>query len=86
MYVHEYTCLQVRNGERKWYALKDKKLLGRSKGAIQLELDVVFSHVRGLCSAVCRWLSVVTAASVHQPRGLLVLCCLGLSPKCHLLY
>lgn len=41
--------LKVRNGERKWYPLKDKKLRSRAKGAnpqILLELTVLWNPVR----------------------------------------
>ncbi|KOC63159.1 Multiple C2 and transmembrane domain-containing protein 1 [Habropoda laboriosa] len=41
--------LKIRNGERRWYALKDKKLRGRAKGnspQILLELNVVWNMVR----------------------------------------
>lgn len=40
--------LRIRNGERRWYALKDKKLTGRAKGnnpQILLEMDVVWNPV-----------------------------------------
>lgn len=41
--------LRIRNGEKRWYALKDKKLCGRAKGncsQILLELSVVYSPIR----------------------------------------
>ncbi|XP_050481267.1 multiple C2 and transmembrane domain-containing protein isoform X7 [Bombus huntii] len=41
--------LRIRNGEKRWYALKDKKLRGRAKGnspQILLELNVVWNVVR----------------------------------------
>ncbi|KAI5710196.1 hypothetical protein M8J75_006559 [Diaphorina citri] len=41
--------LRIRNGERRWYALKDKKLTGRAKGnnpQILLEMDVVWNPIR----------------------------------------
>ncbi|XP_074094466.1 multiple C2 domain and transmembrane region protein isoform X1 [Cotesia typhae] len=41
--------LKIRNGEKRWYALKDKKLRGRAKGnfpQILLELRVVWNVVR----------------------------------------
>ncbi|XP_041372653.1 multiple C2 and transmembrane domain-containing protein 1-like isoform X3 [Gigantopelta aegis] len=44
--------LRVRNGERRWYALKDKKLLHRSKGAILLEMHVVFNHIKAAIRTV----------------------------------
>ena len=39
---------KVKNGERKYYALKDKKLRQRAKGAILLEMDFVFNSVSKL--------------------------------------
>ena len=42
---------QIRPGERRWYALKDKKLLGRAKGnnpQVMLEMDLVWNPVRTL--------------------------------------
>ncbi|XP_022252034.1 multiple C2 and transmembrane domain-containing protein 1-like, partial [Limulus polyphemus] len=38
--------LKIKNGEKRWYALKDKKLRGRAKGQILLELDIVYNPVR----------------------------------------
>lgn len=41
--------LKIRNGERKWYPLKDKKLRSRAKGSnpqILLEMTVVWNPVR----------------------------------------
>lgn len=38
--------LQIKNGERRWYALKDRKTLHKTKGAILLEMDMVYNHVR----------------------------------------
>ncbi|XP_037081873.1 multiple C2 and transmembrane domain-containing protein-like isoform X2 [Pollicipes pollicipes] len=41
--------LKIRPGERRWYALKDKKLLGRAKGnnpQVMLEMDLVWNPVR----------------------------------------
>ncbi|RWS28324.1 multiple C2 and transmembrane domain-containing protein 1-like protein [Leptotrombidium deliense] len=38
--------LKIRNGEKRWYTLKDKKLRSRSKGRILLELSLVFNPVR----------------------------------------
>lgn len=43
--------LRIRNGEKRWYALKDKKLTARAKGnnpQILLEMDVVWNTVRML--------------------------------------
>ena len=45
-YDNDLWCLQVRQGDRRWYQLKDRKLMARAKGAIQLEMDIVFNHVR----------------------------------------
>ncbi|XP_022105841.1 multiple C2 and transmembrane domain-containing protein 2-like isoform X3 [Acanthaster planci] len=42
----EIPLLKVKNGERKYYALKDKKLRRRAKGAILLEMDLVFNSVK----------------------------------------
>ncbi|XP_076444244.1 multiple C2 and transmembrane domain-containing protein 1-like [Babylonia areolata] len=44
--------LRIRNGERRWYALKDKKLNRRTKGAILLELDLIFNHVKAAIRTV----------------------------------
>ncbi|KAJ8883485.1 hypothetical protein PR048_015329 [Dryococelus australis] len=41
--------LRIHNGEKKWYALKDKKLYGRAKGncpQILLELTVIWNPIR----------------------------------------
>lgn len=41
--------LKIRNGEKRWYALKDKKLRGRAKGnypQILLEMTVVWNIFR----------------------------------------
>ncbi|XP_067004496.1 multiple C2 and transmembrane domain-containing protein isoform X2 [Anabrus simplex] len=41
--------LRIRNGEKKWYSLKDKKLHGRAKGncpQILLEMTVVWNPIR----------------------------------------
>lgn len=40
--------LRIRNNEKKWYALKDKKLRGRAKGnspQILLEMNIVWNKV-----------------------------------------
>ncbi|XP_011313460.1 multiple C2 and transmembrane domain-containing protein 1 isoform X1 [Fopius arisanus] len=42
--------LRIRNGEKRWYALKDKKLRCRAKGnspQILLEMTVVWNYLRG---------------------------------------
>uniref|UniRef100_A0A914XGZ1 C2 domain-containing protein n=2 Tax=Plectus sambesii TaxID=2011161 RepID=A0A914XGZ1_9BILA len=38
--------LKIRNGEKRWYALKDRKLQHRAKGQILLEMDVVWNPVK----------------------------------------
>lgn len=41
--------LRIRNGEKRWYALKDKKLRGRAKGnspQILLEMTVIWNVFR----------------------------------------
>lgn len=43
--------LRIRSGEKRWYALKDKKLRSRAKGnspQILLELNVVWNEIRGV--------------------------------------
>ncbi|KJH41979.1 hypothetical protein DICVIV_12039 [Dictyocaulus viviparus] len=37
---------EIKNCERRWYALKNKKLTARVKGEILLELDVIWNPVR----------------------------------------
>ncbi|XP_025076641.1 multiple C2 and transmembrane domain-containing protein 1-like isoform X4 [Pomacea canaliculata] len=44
--------LRVRSGEVQWYALKDKKLMHREKGSIQLKIDFVFNHVKAAIRTV----------------------------------
>ncbi|XP_061166679.1 multiple C2 and transmembrane domain-containing protein 1-like isoform X2 [Saccostrea echinata] len=44
--------LQMKRGIRRWYALKDKKLLGRSKGAILLEMDFIYNPVKAAIRTV----------------------------------
>ncbi|CAG2253064.1 Multiple C2 and transmembrane domain-containing protein,Multiple C2 and transmembrane domain-containing protein 1,Multiple C2 and transmembrane domain-containing protein 2 [Mytilus edulis] len=44
--------LNVRCGEKRWYTLKDKKLLNRTKGAIMLEIDVVYNPVKSAIRTV----------------------------------
>ncbi|XP_048258170.1 multiple C2 and transmembrane domain-containing protein 1-like isoform X3 [Haliotis rufescens] len=44
--------LRIKNGERRWYALKDKKLLHRGKGAILLEMDMIFNHPKSAIRTV----------------------------------
>lgn len=38
--------LKIKPGERKWYALKDKKLMRKTKGSILLEMDLIFNHIK----------------------------------------
>jgi len=38
--------LRIQNGERKWYQLKEKKLHGRVKGQILLEMEVIYNPIR----------------------------------------
>ncbi|KAI6225082.1 Multiple C2 and transmembrane domain-containing protein 2 [Aphelenchoides fujianensis] len=38
--------MAIRNGERRWYALKDRKLQTAAKGRILLEMEVVWNPVR----------------------------------------
>ncbi|RWS16204.1 multiple C2 and transmembrane domain-containing protein 1-like isoform X8 [Dinothrombium tinctorium] len=38
--------LKIKNGEKKWYTLKDKKLMHRSKGRILLEMSLVYNITR----------------------------------------
>ncbi|XP_078316309.1 multiple C2 and transmembrane domain-containing protein 1-like isoform X6 [Crassostrea virginica] len=44
--------LQMKRGVRRWYALKDKKLTGRSKGAILLEMDYIYNPVKAAVRTV----------------------------------
>uniref|UniRef100_A0A1B0DNA4 C2 domain-containing protein n=1 Tax=Phlebotomus papatasi TaxID=29031 RepID=A0A1B0DNA4_PHLPP len=47
--------LRIRNGEKRWYALKDKKLFSRAKGVspqILMELTVIWSPVRAAIRAL----------------------------------
>ncbi|ESO89614.1 hypothetical protein LOTGIDRAFT_124931, partial [Lottia gigantea] len=44
--------LKIKVGERRWYTLKDKKLIHRTKGAILLEMDFVFNHVKAAIRTV----------------------------------
>ncbi|KAI1296773.1 Multiple C2 and transmembrane domain-containing protein 1 [Halotydeus destructor] len=38
--------LRVKSGEKRWYTLKDKKLVGKTKGQILLEVDLVYNPLR----------------------------------------
>lgn len=45
--VIDINCFsKIQNGKKKLYALKDRKLLCRTKGAIELEMTFVFNQVR----------------------------------------
>ncbi|XP_069137876.1 LOW QUALITY PROTEIN: multiple C2 and transmembrane domain-containing protein 1-like [Argopecten irradians] len=44
--------LNIKRCERRWYSLKDKKLMRRGKGVIQLELDFVYNHVKAAIRTV----------------------------------
>lgn len=44
--------LKIRNGEKRFYALKDKKLQGRAKGCILLEMDVIYNDVKAAIRTV----------------------------------
>lgn len=44
--------LKVQNGKRKLYALKDKKLAQRTKGSIELEIDVIYNPVKAIIKTV----------------------------------
>lgn len=46
--INRVCLFQIRNGEKKWYVLKDKKLRLRSKGQILLEIYVFFNPVSTL--------------------------------------
>ncbi|XP_023235699.1 multiple C2 and transmembrane domain-containing protein 2-like [Centruroides sculpturatus] len=37
--------LKVKNGEKRWFALKDKKLKARAKGQILLEMDIIYNPI-----------------------------------------
>ncbi|XP_064475145.1 multiple C2 and transmembrane domain-containing protein 1-like isoform X2 [Ornithodoros turicata] len=38
--------IKIKNGEKKWYALKDRKLKARAKGQILLEMEVVYNPLK----------------------------------------
>ncbi|CAG2182015.1 unnamed protein product, partial [Oppiella nova] len=38
--------LKIKNNEKKWFGLKDKKLLNRAKGQILLEMNVYYNKVK----------------------------------------
>ena len=48
----EIPLINVQNGKRKVYALKDKKLTSRTKGCIELELDVIYNPVKAIIKTV----------------------------------
>ncbi|KAK7479696.1 hypothetical protein BaRGS_00029072, partial [Batillaria attramentaria] len=44
--------LRIKSGERRWYALKDKKLIHRTKGAILLEMELFYNNVKAAVRTV----------------------------------
>lgn len=44
-----FNLRQIRNGEQKGYLLKNKELTGPTKGAIYLEIDVIYNTVSVVC-------------------------------------
>ena len=56
-----FICEQVKNMEQKWFVLKDKKLLCRAKGAILLELDVIYNPVGIIYLVICRYTFIYPA-------------------------
>ncbi|XP_036357615.1 multiple C2 and transmembrane domain-containing protein 1 isoform X3 [Octopus sinensis] len=44
--------LKIKPGERKWYALKDKKLIRKKKGKILIEMDIIFNHIKAAIRTV----------------------------------
>nr|KAG5694105.1 hypothetical protein BaRGS_005860 [Batillaria attramentaria] len=42
----------IKSGERRWYALKDKKLIHRTKGAILLEMELFYNNVKAAVRTV----------------------------------
>lgn len=47
--------LRIKNGEKRWYALKDKKLRSRAKGnwpQILLEIWVIWNPIRGFITTI----------------------------------
>ncbi|XP_021379603.1 multiple C2 and transmembrane domain-containing protein 1-like isoform X3 [Mizuhopecten yessoensis] len=44
--------LNIKRCERRWYSLKDKKLMRRGKGVIQLELDFMYNHLKAAIRTV----------------------------------
>ncbi|XP_060576164.1 multiple C2 and transmembrane domain-containing protein 1-like isoform X3 [Ruditapes philippinarum] len=44
--------LRIKPGEKRWYALKDKKLIHRTKGAILIEIDFVYNHFKAAVRTV----------------------------------
>jgi hypothetical protein len=41
-------CVKIRNGEKKWLRLKDKKCLLPVKGAIEIEATFLYTDIKGL--------------------------------------
>lgn len=53
--------LTIRNGEKRWYALKDKKMRARAKGnypQILLEMTVIWNPVCNLQFKICTQLTI----------------------------
>lgn len=47
--------LKIRNGEKRWYALKDKKLRSRAKGnnpQILLEMSIIYNLLRAAIASI----------------------------------
>ncbi|PIK45728.1 putative multiple C2 and transmembrane domain-containing protein 1 [Apostichopus japonicus] len=44
--------LRIRNGEKRFYALKDKKLQGRAKGSILLEMEFIYNDIKAAIRTV----------------------------------
>ncbi|GFS05610.1 multiple C2 and transmembrane domain-containing protein 1 [Elysia marginata] len=44
--------LKIRSGERRWYALKDRKCMHKTKGAILLEMDMIYNHIKAAIRTV----------------------------------
>ncbi|XKL59873.1 hypothetical protein PGB90_000889 [Kerria lacca] len=53
--------LRIRNNEKRWYALKDKKLHGRAKGnspQILLEMNVIWNQIQKVTGSLYGWNSL----------------------------
>ena len=62
---------QVKNTEQKWFVLKDKKLLCRAKGAILLELDVIYNPVGIIYLVIYRYMFICPASLAMYHKILL---------------